>query len=278
MDTGGTDVVIEINNFEKELWTHLKKLFNICDYWHYFGNFNDDWGMCKIIQIFSQWHKHKTICDSIKVIYNDSDERHAIQCLLNEILDSLTDNNDNNNQNANSLLVHEISIYSVMAARINITHASGYHFLSIDDMFAGYLSFLSQKEIEKVLQSLLMAHDLYIDEDDDMEHDVVKQWCIFFQKLLKQCGDNFLASHAKSWFPIACFAASQYEQMITRKEWNDFIIDKIFCKFTTQSAFEFGLYLVDFVVYHQNNDKMIPLDARYFEFLQEHVGITWNLT
>ena len=26
---GGTDVVIEINNFEKELWTHLKKLFNI---------------------------------------------------------------------------------------------------------------------------------------------------------------------------------------------------------------------------------------------------------
>ena len=57
------------------------------------------------------------------------------------------------------------------------------------------------------------------------------------------------------------------------------MFSKIIPKFGTQHAFNFGLYLVDYIMYCQN-DKQIEIskfDSRFSKFLQQHLGITWNV-
>ena len=132
------------------------------------------------------------------------------------------------------------------------------------------------------------------------------EWHTLLQKLIKGCSSKFIVSKANLWFPIAQEAHKSFERFeglcdekessdnqsanenksdaskislrLIRKMYDNMIFDEIIPKFGTQNAFNFGLYLVDFIMYRQNKVDVKQFDQRYFHFLKENLGITWNLT
>ena len=136
----------------------------------------------------------------------------------------------------------------------------------------------------------------------------LKSWYQTFRCLLARCDEKFLVSKAKLWFPITCQACvenvksgekekekekeksklkdqvesdTDTEKLLSKDEWAQFVFDKVLCKLGTQASFDFGLYLVDYIMYNHDSDKgegiNCGLDKKYMQFLRDYVGIKWDV-
>ena len=87
--------------------------------------------------------------------------------------------------------------------------------------------------------------------------------------LLKECDGTFLVSNAEPWLPIIHTWNSDEQGDLVL---DSFVVDEIIPKLNTQTAFEFGLCLINFVMYDKDGADKI-LDDRYVKFIKENVGI-----
>lgn len=152
---------------------------------------------------------------------------------------------------------------------------------------------LSESECEKVLLAVIKSHTSYLamigrakrDSTIETKSEAMASWYSFFKNVLALCSAKFLVSNASLWFAIGHNISDLKASAINKSNWlenhvsnwDNFVFNQIIPKFGTQNAFDFGLCLVDYIVFCKTKSKYENFDQRYFHFLKHNVGITWNL-
>ena len=55
------------------------------------------------------------------------------------------------------------------------------------------------------------------------------------------------------------------------------LINGIFKRFTTETKFEFALYLANYAMFERNGDKDAPFANQYVQFMNKYGGINWQI-
>ena len=264
-ETDTKKLSINIAGFDKELWDHLWGLFSITDYWHYFGE-----DIATLVQ------KLEVLPNAGKCLICDNDQGNALESILSAVIIFLTTQSANNKDPNISTTV---TIYSTSVAKVKLFHARRYFYYSLNNCFAAHIKLLTERECEQFLSIIISSKEFYVrlSVDKEEKDKACESWFKLFQHLLKHCGVNFLVSNAQLWFPIGHESIIKYNEYITKESWNNTIFNDIIPKFNTQLSFNFGLYLVDFVVYCDKQQGKAFFDDRYFQFLKDSIGVTWNL-
>ena len=291
-------VSIDIVNYDDILFDHLYGLFDIKDYWCYLEtssrNVNSTLeilndceyhcsfanGILRIIKLWCQWHPINTFCSKnniqTEIRYGDEDDEEPIKNSINQVMDDiltyLSSDIDACGKKGN------LDIFAVLLARLNSSHYTGYLVRDLNGAYGGFTQRLKPNEMQTLMENIADSYKLYKNLKDEEDWEILTNWYKFFQSVLKGCNEKFIANDTQLWFPIVCDAINNFDKSISKEEWNKFVFDEIIVKFGTQSAFDFGLYLVDFIIYRQENQDHANLDQRYFTFLQKSVGINWNLS
>ena len=201
------------------------------------------------------------------------------------------DNVNINCNNPNPSIPESITIYSALVARINLFHARGFYFEHLHSFMSRFVDYCNQSECQELMIMLSSSQLLYfdvIDHPDPASYKIAgKEWLTSCVQLIKGCGPDFLVTNAKLWFPILYQIPIDHSSYIENEGYDEIIFNEIIPKLNTQLAFDFGLYLVDFIVYKQRKDEnknendsdnqKSNFDKRYFEFVKNSVGITWEL-
>ena len=84
---------------------------------------------------------------------------------------------------------------------------------------------------------------------------------------LLKCSHKWLNINAEIWFPI-----------IQEKDKNSFkwIINDIIYKMSTDDNFQFGLYLMKYIMYKWDGKQYFA--SEYLLFLKKYLGISWELS
>ena len=283
--------LIRIDGFDKKLWDHLYGLFDICHYWHYFGN--DIATLVHTLGCVGRGYCHSGLEDFYP-FYCESEEWDVLENILDHLLEFLVQSAQNNGKNeqfkndVDPSIPPTVTIYSVLIAYFNIYHSYDKIFWKIHKSLSATVSCLSQSECQHFTILFLLTKLLYVFDRNEIKEPTFaiarKEWYTLLEQLIRSCSAHFLVSNARLWFPVVHKA----DETPTNADcWDDIVLDQIIPKLNTQLAFEFGLYLVDFIVYCQKeNSKKAGntdtannsnFDQRYFDFLKNSVGITWNL-
>ena len=309
-DKDNNQIGIKINGFDEDLWHHLYNAFDINNYWHYFGKQIE-----YLVKELLQWNERKRDNPNLKIVC-DRDEKEAIVLLLETIVDKFIEEKDGETMNAkphfeNPNIPPTVSVCSLLIAHINLVHGGKIGcFRIISRGFGPYLPYLNESECNKLVLVILQSYPHYLTAGKNVRgrsipsiSASIASWFEFFEQLLKRCDAAFLVSNASIWFPIghdisefkaASIARhakndrqtknsdSKYDPNWIKKhgaKWDNFIFNEIIPKFGTQNAFNFGLYFIDYVMFRSSTGSIdsSDFDQRYFDFLKENVGITWNL-
>ena len=257
---------IKIRDYNKQLWHHLCGLFSITDYWHYFGK-----DIATLVDKLCGL-PNRTLC-----LTCEEEEGKSLHCILHDVLRFLLLEKSTKNKNPN--ISSEVTFYSLLVAQFKMVHARGQYYCAINQTVGFFIMFLTEKQCEQFISMFISTKKVYVQgcDSDESKNKACQSWFILFQKLLRHCGANFLASNAELWFPIGHQGVIKYEKYITKDSWNNTIFNDIIPKFNTQLSFNFGLYLADFMVYCDKQQGKPNFDDRYSQFLKNSVGITWNL-
>ena len=209
-------------------------------------------GLIKLIKIFNKWYEINA-GNKLRVIIDDNHydaiRLTVLESMQLDFISNIKTNQDTmSNRDTCTVTMHKppaISLFSLVVAKLNFTEAC----LKVLRSPQTYISQLitdtfKQHEIEQLLENLIPISNWYIDANDFR----TPSWGMLFQRLLFGCSDRFLVSNANLWFPIIYRATTKNSTIIgiRKREWNQFVFDKIISKFN------FGLYLVDFITYVQD--------------------------
>ena len=102
-----------------------------------------------------------------------------------------------------------------------------------------------------------------IDSNEDSYKDA---YCDFLKHCLCQCDQTFLVSEAENWFKIV------HKHDSNSHTW---ILGDIISTMSTQSTFDFGIYLTKYLNYEWDGKSKFP--QQYLDFLKDSLGINWEL-
>ena len=306
------EMKIKIKDYDQDLWNHLYSSFShdIIKYWHYFGK-----DIEYIVQELIRWNDRNSDNPNLKIICSKN-EKSCIGNMLDRIMDDLIWWHNYKSPMIGIVIPPSISVCSLVVARMNLCHGRlAGKFSDIAQDFSKYLSYFDESECEKVLTVFVKSHGKYITminspNVNQSKNKAMESWYVFLKNLLRFCSARVLVANASLWFPIG-HDISKLEASVLNNinvnsqenksngrdgdeendhdidsswikeylaKWDNFIFNEIIPKFGTQNAFNFGLSLIDYIMFCKSKPKMKQFDQRYFDFLKEHVGIMWNLT
>ena len=257
----GSNLKIVIDNFDKNEWKKIQSLFDFSKYFHYWK---------KPISKIATSLENCSPCMQLDVEY---DEMIAIWGILTKIPMVKDDHCD----------VFHISRFAKMKSKFVLMILGGYIHPTMGKEFESDYFALEEKEKHQFALLVLQSADRFLGNCGDFEKkSLYRNFFKFLKSVVCSCKGAFMVNHANLWFPILhrqklveCMPSDENKELAKQLDIVTWVVNDIIPKLTTQQAFEFGLYLVDYAVF-EKNDCNGTLDQQYVSYLKI-VGIEWNI-
>ena len=273
-------LTIEINQpFYIREWDHLVTLFKnkVTDYIHYFAPILNN-----MIDNICILH-HLPTNGSVKIEFN---QPHLFGCIWRWIADIIEELTIKINCNKN-LLPGKINLLSMMICSVNLTVYGNhwFHKTNFDD-YKRYIDFPNQNKKHEYTLVLLQSSDKYINNlvsqtqlTNVDKQNRMAQWYKFIQHCLSECQTKFICENVNIWFPILyehySHATQEMNDFVQQElQLKDWLFKQVTPKFSLKYAFDFGLYLVNYVVSDYPSETTLPQE--YSDYIKK-VGIEWDI-